>query len=144
VIDTPPGLTPEVIGAIDASTDVLMVAMRDSLSLKNTKLGLETLERMEYDRRKVRLLLNRANTDVGIEKRDLETVLGREFDISVPSSREITLAVNRGEPIALDRRSEAGKAFRQLARLYGDEVTTLNGQPTVRTARGGPIFRRKR
>ncbi len=50
VIDTPPSFAPEVISAVDSSTDVLVVAMRDTLSLKNTKLGLETLERMEYDR----------------------------------------------------------------------------------------------
>src|SRR5262249_18161134 len=40
--DTPPGFTPEVIATIDASADICMVGMLDSLSLKNTKLGLET------------------------------------------------------------------------------------------------------
>ena len=50
VVDTPPGFTPEVIATIDASTDLVMVGMLDSLSLKNTKLGLETLELMGYER----------------------------------------------------------------------------------------------
>ena len=49
IVDTPPGFTPEVIATIDASTRVCMVGMLDSLSLKNTKLGLETLELMGYD-----------------------------------------------------------------------------------------------
>ncbi|HET9124790.1 MAG TPA: AAA family ATPase, partial [Solirubrobacteraceae bacterium] len=62
LIDTPPNFSPAVISATDAASDVLLVAMRDTLSLKNTKLGLETLERMEYDRRRIRLVLNRANT----------------------------------------------------------------------------------
>jgi len=48
VIDTSPSFGPEVIGAIDSSTDVVMVTMRDTLSLKNARLGLETLERMDY------------------------------------------------------------------------------------------------
>jgi pilus assembly protein CpaE len=39
VIDTSPSFSPEVIAAVDSSTDVLVVAMRDTLSLKNTKLG---------------------------------------------------------------------------------------------------------
>src|SRR5207247_7423910 len=48
IVDTPPGFTPEVIASIDSSTDICMVGMLDSLSLKNTKLGLETLELMGY------------------------------------------------------------------------------------------------
>ena len=50
VVDTPPGFTAEVITTIDVSTDLVMVGMLDSLSLKNTKLGLETLELMELRR----------------------------------------------------------------------------------------------
>jgi pilus assembly protein CpaE len=118
VIDTPPSFAPEVISAVDSASDVLVVAMRDTLSLKNTKLGLETLERMEYDRRRVKILLNRANTNVGIEREDVLAILGRDVDILVPSNRDITRSVNQGEPIALQRGSEAAKAFRQLADLY--------------------------
>ncbi len=32
IVDTPPSFTPEVIGAVDASTEVCLVAMLDSLS----------------------------------------------------------------------------------------------------------------
>jgi pilus assembly protein CpaE len=120
VIDTPPAFTPEVISAIDSSTDVLVVAMRDTLSLKNTKLGLETLERMEYDRRRMKLLLNRANTNVGIERDDVLAILGRDVDVLVPSNRDITRSINQGVPIALQTGSEASKAFRYLAQLYVD------------------------
>lgn len=118
LIDTPPNFTPEVISAIDASSDVLMVVMRDILSLKNTKLGLETLERMDYDRRRVRVVLNRANTNVGIEHQDVLAILGRDADVHVPSHRNVTRSMNRGEAIALQQGSAAGKAFRSLAELY--------------------------
>ncbi len=120
VIDTPPAFTPEVISAIDSSTDVLVVAMRDTLSLKNTQLGLETLERMDYDRRRVKILLNRANTNVGIEREDVLAILGRDVDILIPSTRDITRSINQGSPIAMQRGTEAAKAFRDLAELYMD------------------------
>jgi pilus assembly protein CpaE len=120
VIDTPPNFTPEVISAIDASTDVLVVAMRDTLSLKNTKLGLETLERMDYDRGHVRILLNRANTNVGIEREDVLAILGRDVDVLVPSHRDVARSINQGVPIAINRGSEAAKAFHTLARMYID------------------------
>jgi pilus assembly protein CpaE len=122
VIDTPPSFAPEVISAVDTSDDVLVVAMRDTLSLKNTKLGLETLERMDYDRRRIKMLLNRANTNVGIEREDVLAILGRDVDIMIPSNREITRSINQGEPIAMQRGSEAGKAFRALAQQYIDDA----------------------
>jgi pilus assembly protein CpaE len=118
VIDTPPSFAPEVISAVDSCNDVLVVAMRDTLSLKNTKLGLETLERMEYDRRRVKILLNRANTNVGIEREDVLAILGRDVDILIPSHRDITRSINQGEPIAGQRGTEAAKAFRALAEDY--------------------------
>lgn len=126
VIDTPPSFAPEVISAVDSSNDVLVVAMRDTLSLKNTKLGLETLERMDFDRRRVKILLNRANTNVGIEREDVLAILGRDVDILMPSNRDITRSINQGEPIAGQRGSEAAKAFRALAELYIEQAELLS------------------
>lgn len=120
VVDTPPSFAPEVINAVDTSDDVLVVAMRDTLSLKNTKLGLETLERMDYDRSRIKMLLNRANTNVGIEREDVLAILGRDVDILIPSNRDVARSVNQGEPVALQRGTDAAKAFRALAEGYID------------------------
>jgi pilus assembly protein CpaE len=120
VIDTPPSFGPEVIGAIDSSTDVVMVTMRDTLSLKNARLGLETLERMDYDRSRVKIVFNRANTNVGIEREDVLAILGRDVDVLIPSHRDIARSINQGTPIVLEASSEAARAFRSLAGLYTD------------------------
>jgi pilus assembly protein CpaE len=119
IVDTPPGFTPEVIASIDSSSDICLVGMLDSLSLKNTKLGLETLELMGYGDEQIRLVLNRADSRVGITPADVAEILGRRPDILVPSAREVTRSVNEGAPIALSQpRSDAAKAFRSLAALY--------------------------
>jgi pilus assembly protein CpaE len=116
IIDTPPGFTAEVITSIDSSTDVVMVGMLDSLSLKNTKLGLETLELMKYDPDHIYLLLNRAHSRVGISQSDVEAVLGRTPDVFIPSDREIPRTVNEGIPIVVARpQSEPAEAFSRLA-----------------------------
>jgi pilus assembly protein CpaE len=119
VVDTPPGFTPEVIASIDSSSHVCMVGTLDSLSLKNTKLGLETLDLMGYKRDKIRLVLNRAGTRVGITAEDVAAIMGRRPDVFVPSDRDIPRAVNEGTPIIVAKqRSEAAKAFASLAALY--------------------------
>jgi pilus assembly protein CpaE len=119
IVDTPPGFTPEVIATIDVSTEVCMVGMLDSLSLKNTKLGLETLDLMGYETDHVSLVLNRADSRVGITPDDVSTIVGRGPDVSIPSDREIPRSVNEGTPIVAARQSSgAAKAFRALADLY--------------------------
>ena len=119
IVDTPPGFTPEVISSIDSSSHVCMVGMLDSLSLKNTKLGLETLELMGYQPERTRLVLNRADSRVGITSDDVVAIVGRPPDVLVPSDREIPRSINEGAPIVVSRsRSDAAKAFRALARMY--------------------------
>jgi pilus assembly protein CpaE len=119
VVDTPPGFTPEVIASIDSSSHLCLVGMLDSLSLKNTKLGLETLDLMGYDREHVCLVLNRADSRVGIDRDDVTAVIGRSPDVMVPSDREIARSVNEGTPIVLaHERSEAARAFRELVEYY--------------------------
>jgi pilus assembly protein CpaE len=119
VVDTPPGFSPEVIASIDSSTHVCVVGMLDSLSLKNTKLGLETLDLMGYGRDRIRLVLNRADTNVGVTQDDVIAVIGRRPDVLVPSHRDIARSVNEGAPVVASRpRSEAAKAFGALAAAY--------------------------
>ncbi len=124
IVDTPPGFTPEVIASIDSSSHVCVVGMLDSLSLKNTKLGLETLELMGYSRERTRFVLNRADSRVGITRDDVVAIVGRTPDVLVPSDRDIPRSVNEGTPIVqAGRRSDAAKAFGQLAALYETRET---------------------
>jgi len=125
VLDSSPGFTPEVISAIDASTYVCMVGTLDTLSLKNTRLGLETLELMGYDPDQIVLILNRADSRVGIADDDVLAVVGKRPDIRIPSDVEVPRAVNEGVPIVLAKPdSAAAKAFRSLA----DEFLRREGQ----------------
>jgi len=135
IVDTPPGFTPEVIATIDVSSEICMVGMLDSLSLKNTKLGLETLDLMGYETDHVSLVLNRADSRVGITPDDVATIVGRGPDVSIPSDREIPRSINEGTPIVAARQgSGAAKAFRNLADRYAKspapKPTALPSSPT--------------
>jgi pilus assembly protein CpaE len=134
IVDTPPGFTAEVIATIDAATDLVVVGMLDALSLKNTKLGLETLELMGCEPSTIRMVLNRAQSQVGISAAEVARVLGREPDVLVPSDREIPRAVNEGVPITIARpSSEAALAFKQLATQISTRAST-NGSATYPAA----------
>lgn len=143
VVDTPPGFTPEVIASIDISNDLVMVGMLDSLSLKNTRLGLETLELMGYRQDDIRVVLNRARTRVGISSTDVTTVLGRTPEVLVPSDREIPRTVNDGTPIIIALpRSEPAEALRSLAAFY-HEATPEETEAAAAGSRGRRVFGRR-
>jgi pilus assembly protein CpaE len=124
----------EVISAIDASTYVCLIGTRDTLSLKNTRLGLETLELMGYDSSRIVLVLNRADSRVGIDDEDVLSVISRQPDIRIPSDVEVPRSVNEGTPIVSSRPdSSAGRAFRALA----DEFIRREGGDSMLGEDGG-------
>jgi pilus assembly protein CpaE len=119
VIDSGPGFPPEVIAAIDAATDVCIVGTVDAAALKNTKLGLETLELMGVDPGVVRLVMNRADSHVGISPEDARTITGRDADVLIPSHRDVPRSANDGRPIVMSQPgSEPARALRGLAESY--------------------------
>lgn len=121
IVDTPPAFTPEVIAAVDSSSELCVVGMLDALSLKDTKIGLETLAQMGYPSEEVMLVLNRADTSVGISQADVEQLLGRRPDVLVPSDRAIPRAITDGLPIVVAApRSGAAGAFTALASRYSN------------------------
>ena len=138
IVDTPPAFTPEVIAAIDASSHLCIVGMLDALSLKDTKIGLETLAQMGFDPADVTLVLNRADSNVGIGKDDVERLLGRKPDVLVPSDRAIPRALTDGRTIVeAEPRSGAAKAYRSLAERYLREAAAAAGDVESFASEGG-------
>jgi pilus assembly protein CpaE len=146
IVDTPPAFTAEVIAAVDASSQLCVVGMLDALSLKDTKVGLETLAQMGYDPAAVTLVLNRADTNVGIARADVERLLGRKPDVLVPSDRAIPRAITDGRTITeAEPRSGAAKAFRSLSEHYvrvaavaaGEAPAEANGRRRGLLRKGG-------
>jgi pilus assembly protein CpaE len=146
IVDTPAGFTAEVITAVDNSTAIVVVGTLDAFSLKDTKLGLETLERMGYDPDAIRVVLNRADSHVGISKDDVASILDREPDVLVPSHRDITRTVTEGKPIVLAQpKTVAARAFRTLAALYSPTPAPsaeTNGSAPAREPRRRALLRR--
>jgi pilus assembly protein CpaE len=145
VVDTPPAFTSEVIATVDVATWICMIAMFDALSLKNTRLGLDTLELMGHPPEQVRVVLNRAGTNVGISDSDAVQILGRTPDVLVPSDREIPVSINDGVPLTLSgSRSQAAMAINSLADMFVQaEAASSAGAVPLRVKQRRRWFRRK-
>jgi MinD-like ATPase involved in chromosome partitioning or flagellar assembly len=74
---------------------------------------------MGYDPDRIVLVLNRADSRVGIDDDDVLAVVGKRPDIRIPSDVEVPRAVNEGRPIVMAKPdSAAAKAFRALAEEF--------------------------
>jgi pilus assembly protein CpaE len=125
IVDTPPAFSPELIAALDESSHLCVVGMLDALSLKDTKIGFETLSRMGRDPAGITLVLNRADTNIGITDDDVERLLGRRPDILVPSDVAIPRAITHGRAIVeAEPRSGAARAYVQLAEQFVGHAAT--------------------
>ena len=143
VVDTPPAFSSEVIATVDVAEWICMVAMFDALSLKNTRLGLDTLELMGHPADHIRVVLNRAGTNVGISDGDAVEILGRRPDVLVPSDREIPVSINDGVPITLSgSRSDAARAINSLADMCAQTPLEASSPATPQPKRRR-LFRRK-
>ena len=102
VVDTPPAFDDQVLAAFDASDVIALIATLDIPALKNLKLTLETLELLDYPRERWNVILNRADSKVGLSISEVEKTLGTPIRAQIPSSRDVPATINRGVPIVLD------------------------------------------
>jgi pilus assembly protein CpaE len=116
VVDTPPAFTDHVLAAFDESDYVALLATLDIPALKNLKLTLETLDLLNYPRDKWRIVLNRADSKVGLQVSEVEKTLRVPIAVQIPSSRDVPASINRGVPIVLDDpKHPVSHAIRQFA-----------------------------
>ena len=102
VVDTPPAFDDQVLTAFDMSDVVCLLATLDIPALKNLKLTLETMELLNYPRDRWRIVMNRADSKVGLSISEVEKTLRTTISVQIPSSRDVPAAINRGVPIVLD------------------------------------------
>jgi pilus assembly protein CpaE len=119
VVDTPAYFNDVVLGLIEISDDVLLVAGMDIPNIKNVKIGLQTLRLLNTPMEKLRLILNRANSKVKLDVGEVERTLGVQADALIPSDVVVPQAVNKGEAVVLHApKSGVSRALDELADLF--------------------------
>jgi pilus assembly protein CpaE len=146
IIDTPPAFTDQVLAAFDMSDLAVLLATLDIPALKNLKLSLETLELLNYPKEKIRLILNRADSKVGLDAGEVEKTLRAPISALVPSSRAVPAATNRGVPIVTDQPAHpVSLALLGFAEQHIIPLSGSNAIPSqLRTDRRGLLRRRAR
>ncbi len=118
IIDTASNFSDSTLAALDAADEILMVAAMDIVSVKNVKIGLEIMKSLEYADEKVKILVNMADSKLGISYADLERIFGKKIEYKIPEAKKsLIIAVNKGKPyIRTKRVGKINKAFGQISK----------------------------
>lgn len=120
VVDTPPSLNETCLAVFDQSEKIIVTANMDVPSLKNMRRYLETIEKLDVAPDKAVLLVNRSDSNIGLDLQGVGQLFPQGFLAVVPVSREIPWATNMGIPL-LEAKPKS-EISRQLAEGFATLV----------------------
>ena len=99
IVDSPPALAETVLVAFDLSDILYVMATLDLPSVRNMSVFLGTLERLKVPTENVRLILNKAESDVGIDIEQVTKLFPQGFESVLPYAKEVSRSINLGMPV---------------------------------------------
>lgn len=144
VVDTPPQLNENVLAAFDLSDQLYVMATLDLPSVRNMSVFLSTLDRLKVPADNIKLILNKAESDVGIDIDQVTRLFPQGFDTVLPYAKEVSRSINLGMPVM------AASPQSEISRLMATGMRPLlpaEHQAKVTTAtdmQKKGVFRRRR
>lgn len=143
IVDCPATFNDPTLAVLDEADMVLTLLTLEITSVKNMRLFLEVSEQLGYAKEKIRLVLNRADSTLGIRVADVEHSIGRKVDHTVVSDgRSVVYALNRGVPFFLsNREAQVSQDILRLAQAVAGsapKATETVGAGAGRTAKAAP------
>lgn len=134
IVDLPAGLTDHSLGVMDLADSIVVLTALEITTIKNVRLFLEVADQLEYNRSKIRLVVNRADTAQGIRIADVEASIRRPIDATIVSDGRLSvLAVNRGVPFVVSHpESVLTRDVMSLAKLLAGETAAAQDKPNKR------------
>lgn len=122
LLDTTTGFT-GISMAILEQTDVLFLpCVVDFIpSIKDLKLGLDTLHKLQFDYQRVRLILNRNKAETQISTKDVEALLGRPFQYFISNDYQgIMQSIKEAKPVVLTEAKN--KLADEISNMVSEEL----------------------
>ncbi len=131
----------------DLADTICLIAPLDVVGVKHLSKALDTLLAIGVPRERFRVVLNRADSKVGLDPSDVERVMKIQVDTMIPSSRLVPTSLNKGRPVVLSEpTADVSQAVRGFAGRFikgREEPGTLdNAIPTDNGRKKKGLFAR--
>jgi len=125
IIDTSSYFSDDVMNIFKDTDYLIIVSSKDTPSIKNLKIALQILEQIKFPEENTYIILNRADSKVGITIEEIEETIQRKIDIAIPSDRIVPISVNKGVPLIVDApRSAVTKSIYKLIKIITEDKKT--------------------
>lgn len=122
IIDLSNDFNETTLMTLDLSDHIYYVSSPDLLSIKNTKVGLEVLDSLNYRDEKVKVIINQNGIYKGLESNDIRKIIAKSIYCSLPyDQKTVCDSVLTGEMIAEERKlmkSKMYKALEKFVKMY--------------------------
>jgi pilus assembly protein CpaE len=143
VVDCTAFFNDTTLAILDVADLILTMLSLEITSIKNMRLFLEVAEQLGYETGKVRLILNRADSTLGIRVQDVEQSIGRKVDETIVSDgRSVVYALNRGVPFFLsNKEAQVSQDILRLARaVVGDRASVATADEKTKATQKKSLF----
>jgi pilus assembly protein CpaE len=143
VIDTGPLFDAAMLAALDRTDTLLLVCNPEVTSLKNVRIGLETIDRLGFPRDRVSVVANRIGAPGAVTRAEIEEALECEIAFELPDDAAVPEAINRATPVVLsDPTSRFGRSVSALSKSIFASVPRETTSATKSQRR--PLLRGRR
>jgi pilus assembly protein CpaE len=116
VLDCASHLNDQILAALDAAHHYVLPTTPELPALKSLRVTLDMFDLLDYQRERRIVVLNRADSKVGLSVSDVERAVRVPVGAFVPSSREVPTSINKGTPIVFEQPNHpVSVAIRELA-----------------------------
>jgi pilus assembly protein CpaE len=129
IIDTASSLQNITASAIDNSDLLVLLATQDIPSIKNSRLFLDEIDALGFDRKRIIFVMNKFDKRIGITSEKVGENLKLEIASVIPFEERVIVSVNRGIPFLLvDKSRPLSRAILSLAEVVRTRISELESQ----------------
>ncbi len=122
VVDCQATYDERTLTILESAHLILLVTTPEVGTIKNTSRFLELAEKLGLPDERIQVLVNRADSDVGVSVPEIERTLKHPVAFQLPSGgRTVVFSVNRGVPLILDKPNHP---FSQQIATIAETLTT--------------------
>jgi pilus assembly protein CpaE len=131
VVDTPAQFSANVLTALDAAHHQVLLTTPERPALKNLRLTLDMLDLLSYPRETRAIVVNRADSRIGLTAPEVEDLVRSPIAGQLPSRWDVPASIDRGVPLVMtDPDHVVSLAIRRLA---AEHIAPALPSPVVQT-----------
>jgi len=129
ILDTASALQNITASAINNSDLLILLTTQDIPSIKNSRLFLDEIDALGFDRKRIIFVMNKFDKRIGITAEKVSENLKQEISAIIPYEERVIVSVNRGIPFLLvDKSRPLSRSILSLAEVVRKRISDIESQ----------------